>query len=341
MNINTAELVEALAKVKPGLSTKEFIEQTTSFAFMGDRVVTYNDEISISHPINELNIRGAIEAEPLYALLAKITRETIRITVKGKELLIRAGKLKAGMQLQQEIKLPLEEIADEKKWKKIPDAKAFIKGLEFVSFTCSKDLTRPVLTCVNVTRRGEVQATDMFRASTYDVGKVPVKDFLIPVAAVRALSKFKVEHIAQTPGWIHFKTKEGTEFSARTFTGDFPDVSKHLSIEGYDVVFPTTMAEMVERSLVFTKKDILLNSSVEIVIGENKAIVKGKDACGWFEESANIEYEGESLAFLINPLFLMDIVQEKKYTSTLSEDGAVILFEAKAWKHLVSLHREC
>ena len=45
-----AELIKALEAVRPGLANKEMIEQSTSFAFMKDRVVTYNDEISISYP---------------------------------------------------------------------------------------------------------------------------------------------------------------------------------------------------------------------------------------------------------------------------------------------------
>ena len=48
MKINKKELQEALERVKPGLASRELIEQSTSFAFMRDRVVTYNDEISIS-----------------------------------------------------------------------------------------------------------------------------------------------------------------------------------------------------------------------------------------------------------------------------------------------------
>ena len=72
MKINKVELQEALEKVKPGLASRELIEQSTSFAFMGDRVVTYNDEISISHPVKNLDVTGAVKAQTLYAFLNKI-----------------------------------------------------------------------------------------------------------------------------------------------------------------------------------------------------------------------------------------------------------------------------
>jgi len=77
MNIQKEQLKKALETVKPGLAGKEIIEQSTSFAFMGDRVVTYNDEISISHPVEGLNLTGAIRAEELYQLLSKLKREEI------------------------------------------------------------------------------------------------------------------------------------------------------------------------------------------------------------------------------------------------------------------------
>ena len=75
MKINKAELQTALEKVKPGLASRELIEQSTSFAFMGDRVVTYNDEISISHPVAGVDINGAVKAQALYDFVSEVKKE--------------------------------------------------------------------------------------------------------------------------------------------------------------------------------------------------------------------------------------------------------------------------
>ena len=48
------------------LANRELIEQSTSFAFMKNLVVTYNDEISITHPVEGLNLTGAIKADEFY-----------------------------------------------------------------------------------------------------------------------------------------------------------------------------------------------------------------------------------------------------------------------------------
>jgi hypothetical protein len=63
MIIKKIDLLHALEVVKPGLGRQEQIQQTTSFAFITGRVVTYNDELSISHPLANCEIEGAIKPE--------------------------------------------------------------------------------------------------------------------------------------------------------------------------------------------------------------------------------------------------------------------------------------
>ncbi len=71
------DLLKALDEVKPGVATKEMVEQTTSFAFIGDRVATYNNEIGISAVVPGINtvMSGAIRAEEMYKLMNKIKKE--------------------------------------------------------------------------------------------------------------------------------------------------------------------------------------------------------------------------------------------------------------------------
>ena len=88
MKINKSDLVSALEKVKSGLSSKEAILQSTSFAFLGGNVVTYNDEISLSHPVEGLEITGAVQATELYQLLKKLKQEEISLEVSENEILI-------------------------------------------------------------------------------------------------------------------------------------------------------------------------------------------------------------------------------------------------------------
>jgi hypothetical protein len=85
------ELIDALETVKPGLAQKEIVEQSSSFAFIDGKVVTYNDEISISHPVEGLKVEGAVRAEELYQLLHRITRDEVEISQTKTNSTLRPG----------------------------------------------------------------------------------------------------------------------------------------------------------------------------------------------------------------------------------------------------------
>ena len=120
MKINKAELQRALEKVKPGLANRELVEQSTSFAFVRDRVITYNDEISISHPVTGLEVCGAVKAQALYEFLNKIRREEIDVEWEENQVVIRAGRAKARL-VRQEVSYPW------KKWGKSGSGRSYRK----------------------------------------------------------------------------------------------------------------------------------------------------------------------------------------------------------------------
>ena len=92
MKINKETLKQALEIVKPGLANKEIMEQSTSFAFIDDKVVTYNDEICISHPVPDIGIKGVIKAEEMYNFLGKVKTEEITVTQEENEIVLKSGR---------------------------------------------------------------------------------------------------------------------------------------------------------------------------------------------------------------------------------------------------------
>ena len=181
------DLLQALEIVKPGLAGTERIEQTTSFAFMGENVVTYNDDISVSHPVPGLNITGAIEAKELYNLLKKIKNDELEMELVENEIKITSGKVVAHMAIQVEIKLPLDEISEKGKWKNIPEG--LMKAARNCSFSCENDKAKSTF-CVHVNKDGFVEATDRFRINRYQLSAaMPVATFLIPSTSVREVAK--------------------------------------------------------------------------------------------------------------------------------------------------------
>jgi len=329
------DLLDALQIVKPGLANKEVIEQATAFAFIGDRVVTYNDEISISHPISlKLKNDAAIRAEELYKLLDKIKRDDVEIDVVENELRLKSGRTKAGITLQQEIKLPLGELDFQGKWEPIPDD--FVTSVAFVIPSCSKDMSKPIFTCIHVRSDGFIEASDNFRITRRKIGKMPTA-FLLPASSAKELVQYNVKHVLNKKGWAHFKTDANTIFSCRIYEGEFPNLDSILNVTGKKIEFPEKISPALDRAVIFVNEEHAIDESVRISIGENRLVVKAKSDAGWFEETLNILYSDKPLEFSINPTFLQAIVSQLR-ACVVGE--RCLKFYGNDWEHVVAHYME-
>lgn len=338
MKINRETLRKALETVRPGLANKEgIVEQSTSFVFMRGKVVTFNDEISISYPVEGLDIEGALPADKLYPLLNKITKDDIEIIIDDtkKEIIITAGKMKAGIVLQPEIKLPLKEVAPTNEWKELPEN--FIRYMKFAAASCSKDLTRPLLTTVHVNKKGYIEATDSRRLTRcYLTEDLPVHTFLIPSSSVEDIVKFNPTKISEgAKGWIHFQTDDKVTISSRIFDEDqYVDITPLLQVEGEEVILPDVTREILDRAIVFAKREDVLEESIQMTLENKRLKLSSSSKQGWFEEEVNIRYKGNPISVLITPYLLKDILSETS-RCVISENR--IKFEGENWIYVAAL----
>jgi hypothetical protein len=332
MKINRQELLMALETVKPGLANREMIEQSTQFAFMGNRVVTYNDEISISHPVTGIELTGAIPADPLYHLLSKAKKEEIEITMTSSEIQFGMGAEKAGLPLATEIKLPLDELGTPGKWKPIPEN--FVEALLFCIFSCSRDMSKPVLTCIHVHNEGRIESSDNHRITRYWTDPIPVKTFLLPATSAQHVLKPDIVEIAEGKGWIHLKTKQGTVYSCRVFAENYPETGDFFKVEGTEIKLPKSLPEILERAEVFAKQEFLLDQKTEITLENNKMKIRTEGPQGWYEGEMNMKYKEDPITISIHPKFLREVIG-KVQTCILGE--RVMKFEGTNWEHVVSM----
>lgn len=347
MKINKLELQQALAIVKPGLASKEVLEQTTSFAFINGRVITYNDELSISHPVKGIDFTGVVKAEELYGLLQRLKKEEIEIELVESELRITCGRVKAGLKLATEIILPIEsEIGVIKKWLDIPDPEEFAKHLFFAMNTCSTDMSQLKLTCVNVTEEGMVQASDSFRLIQCKGKPMPVPTFLIPASLVNEVLKIDPKQIKLKGPWIHFKNDEGTILSTRRVDDSYvsqEQIDRILENKGSAVlVFPKVIDSMIDRVGQFAKRDFSFDETIDVAIKNGKITLSAEalQTKSWIKESAAIESE-QSLNFSMTPSLFTGILKETRQCA-LSKDMKKATFTSKAgsWKYAIMLRGE-
>ena len=336
--IKKNDLKRALETVKPALASKEIIEQTTSFAFVNDKVVTYNDEICISYPIGDVGIKGAVKAEELYKFLGKVKEEEVTITQEKDEIVLKAGRAKVGFAIQTEINLPLEEeLSETGDWKKLP--KNFLKAIEFAIPCTSNDMSNPKLVCVNLDEKGVVEATDNFRVVQFKLSKkLPFSSTLVPAASLREVIKLAPTEVAQGKGWLHFKNVEDTQISCRVFSDTFVDISgiiKKVKSKGIEFVFPDNVLEILDKAEVFTKGKTVHDESVDVAFDGKALSIESQSEVAWFKERVPVKSKSTNFGFKITPYLLKDILRE---TTTCTILEHLLKFEKEEeWIYITSL----
>lgn len=333
--MKTSDLKTALEAVKPGLGQKEVCEQATSFAFLPGEVVTFNDEIAVRYPIG-LQITGAVRANELYKLISKIKDEEIELEATENELLISGKRAKAGLKLEAEIKLPLEELTElDGKWRKLPET--FLPSVKMAFPFAAKDMSKPILSCVNI--KGQmVEATDDFRIIQIDMGVAAKKAFRealqIPATAAKQLIRYSVKEFCCSPGWGHFRADSGAVFSCRVMAEDFPDPSPFFDVEGVELKLPKTMKELLEKAGVFSAAQSDSDEEVKITVENKKLTIRSEGESGWFEETVNCAFSGDPISFSVSPAMLKDILDHLQHC-TVGDNS--MLFVGDNFKYVVCL----
>lgn len=332
MKTNRQELLSILEKVSPGLATgKEIIEQSTSFVFMNGHVFTYNDSIAVSHPA-DIGVEGAVLAKQFHTLLNRTTADEIELSTKENELRMKAGRVNAGIKLQSEITLPIDGLGDVQDFKPLPAN--FKEGIAFCLFSCSTDMSSPALTCLHV-MEDFVESTDNLRITVFDLDAAIDDDLLIPSAAARILCKYNPVEYAMSQGWLHFKCKDGTIFSTRTFDLDYVDVSAHVEDRGgLKIELPNNLKEILERAEVFSKAEMDSDSSVQITLSDGLVKVRGENDAGWIEEESRVRFKGQFGPFEVTPEFLREMLDKK---TVVTIDEGVMRFQGDGFIHVVCL----
>lgn len=333
MEINVSEFKKALEIVKPGLAaTVTTIDHVTSFAFTKKNVITYNDEICIYHPLADLKLQGAIEAELLYKFLSKIKSEQISLEINETNVTMKSGRIKAKFNIDPEIKLPLddEKLTEKGKWKELP--KNFIEAISMAKSCTSKDMIKVKLTCVHLSAKGKVESSDGYRIFRYNLHeKLPFESILIPANSVNTVIRINPNKVATGNGWIHFKNEDGTVLSCRVINEDFVDTSEHLKDgkNGVEVEFPKELISTLETAEIFAE-----NYLVKITISKKKLIVTSQGQLASFKEELDIANKVEPFAFQITPYLLKDILKQVSFCTIYNDR---LIFRGENWKYMTEL----
>lgn len=212
MKLNRKDLLVELQKVLPGVETgNSILNGADTFVFTEDGIFTYNDSISVSTPVST-GIEGAIKSKEFFNLLSKLKGEEITIIQKKGKLILKCDNVRA------DIKLVDSSIMDylanlklnKLKWLSLEEG--FKSALSLCKLQTSASPFRGIYVNKDV-----MYSTDEIRIASYILeNKYP--EFWMDDSSAGELLRLKVKltSLATSPGWVHFKAKDGTMFSCKT-----------------------------------------------------------------------------------------------------------------------------
>jgi len=339
VQVKKNELQTILEGLRPGLAKRDIVETLSNFTFSNKRVCTFNDQISISHPF-ECDFECSVDGQNFYSIVVNSPGETIDLVMDGADLVVSTKESKAVLKTIEVTnilnKIQLPEI-NAKGWKILPED--FMKGIKLCSFSVSKDLTRPALTCVAVLK-DKILSSDGLRISKFNLLKEMRDDFLISGISAGILTSYPAKRYIKSDDWIHFKTDSDVVFSIRTVIDEFPAVDDYFKVEGVvSFNLPKGLKEIVDSVSIVTDQEFTVDRVIKVSFlkKDKKIVCSGSGSLGSFERSCSFK-EGESVqrnvSFEINPHFFSEILNNGS-KMTLGEEHA--LFLEGTFEHVMCL----
>ena len=336
--MNRNALMNAIRKIRPGVSENSIVETSKFVMFEETHLVSFNDEVAVSVPF-EIGIRASVHADSFLKLVGKMASGRISVELGDNEVVISDGKTTAGFAVSGEAEQPDIGLSSIKKWHDLPED--FCKAVSFCAFSAATDISKGVLTCVNISG-GTVSSCDNFRLTTYDMEyELPeAASMMIPRKVVNPLvesSPIKVAITGDRNNWLHFQNEDGVIFSCRQMpSGTYPDIEHLLDVEGERVVLPRDMSETLERTEILAAYGEYGGQFVEFHLSKDKMLCRGESDRGWIEESVDIEYDGPELSLIADPHMISQILKHVNVATV----GDRMLFEGDNFKHVISLMDE-
>lgn len=227
--INRATLLEILLRVAPGLSSRDFIEQSSCFAFTGGWVATFNDEICCRTKTGfDADFVGAVHAQSLLRVLENMSEDEVDLNATAKELVVIGKRKKAGIRMESEIILPVEQVEPPESWTPIPED--FGVALKTVAAAAGTNDEEFMTVCIHITPEF-MEACDRRQATRYTLATGVSRPFLVRAKSIIHVADRAMLKIGETDNWVHLRNKDLFFF--------VPTPHRRVSRQrGQDVVIP-------------------------------------------------------------------------------------------------------
>lgn len=302
------ELLQILHSIRPGLSTKGIIEQSSSFVFQAGYALTFNDEVACRAKSGlPKDFSGAVQAAPLLKQLEKLQDDSITLAVKKKELIIYAKRRESGVCMDAEITLPVEDVERPKKEQWVDLPQDFGDAIAIVQECAGKDESKQVCTCIHIHPKW-VEASDNIHLARYSLKTNAHEPFLVRRDSIKHIIALDMTQMAETDGWVHFRNPLGVILSCRRHLEKYYNLKKYLNIDGEKMTIPKGLGGAVDYAQTFSEEN-QDDNTVLVELRAGKIRVKGHGVSGWGKGWTRLAYKGKALAFRATPKLLIEIAK--------------------------------
>lgn len=330
VRVNKEELLQSLEDLKAGLSRVDILDQSSCFAIQDGVCQTYNDDIAVRASVKLGKINGAVKATSLLSLLKTLPDEEVGLSQGEGELLIEGKGRKAGVRMEAEVVLPVNNVDKPGKW--LPLHADFTEALAMVQACASSDLSEFATACVHLHPK-RLEAATNWQMMRYRMKTGFADSSLVKKDSIKHVLTLNVTEFSETKSWVHFRNLRGLVISCRRFKEEFLDLAPHLKMEGVEMDLPKGLAKELKCAEIFSSENAETNQ-VMVRLLPGKLKVEGRGVTGWFIARKNIKYSGKELAFLISPKLLLEIT-EKHNQCLLS--GTRLMVDGGPWVYAASL----
>lgn len=304
MKMNREELLSTLSAVSSGLDAKQEVDQSGCFAFVGGEVITYNDEVFCSAPL-DAGFEGVIPSAPLLGLLGKLSASEVDASMKDGSLEVRSGKGLARIKVESEVRLPVGAMERPEKWAKLPEG--FEAALGVVMPCAGSDASKFLMTCVNLAP-GWVEASDNYQICRHPMETGLAAPTVVKRDTLKAVLGKGASRMSETENWLHFRGKGKVSMSCRRYMDEYPSgtVTDVLARpKGAKVELPQGLRAALDKCKVFSDKSE--GGTVEVRLKPGAMRLDGRGAYGSYSEVLEAGYSGDPIRFGISPSLLAEI----------------------------------
>lgn len=356
----------ALKYLEKGVARKAEITQFTHLCFLKNRLVTYNEDVCVIHPVKGLEFEGSVpweefskivDGSPDGCILELNLRKAI---IRKKECMVMhilgAGlkKIEAEVRVEEDdrVKQIIEtmKLEEEKEWVTV-DAE-IIRALTLCKFSASKNIHQGAFFCVSI-NDDQVLSADGIRISRYFLKNRLGLVILIPAPSVDDLKSFPAVEMAMDKKWVIFRSEEGVSFCTKIFPGELIDLSPYLKVEG-EKIEPLPKKEMMEvvhdvAFMVGGESD--LQKMVQITMRDGEILARGSKDVGWVEKMVPVKIKDKdgkeidtpqqlpNITFHTNPTLVQDVLDKKGSYVILGKEAVKFVLEDEEdhFEHVIGL----